>query len=75
MMFTEICLVLGEVRACLPYVLNNIDSFNVPQRKSVFSLKKKRLQMSKNTLIQTIVTSQFYYVSKLACKWQKIVYL
>ena len=63
----------GESMSAL-YVLNNIDSFNVLQRKSVYSFKT-RLQMSKNTLIQTIVTSQFYYISKLACKWHKILYL
>ena len=60
----------GESMSAL-YVLNNIDSFNVLQRKSVYSFKT-RLQMSKNTLIQTIVTSQFYYISKLPCKWHKI---
>ena len=39
----------GESMSAL-YVLNNIDSFNVLQRKSVYSFKT-RLQLSKNTLI------------------------
>ena len=55
------------------YVQQNIDPVNVLIRKNVFGFKN-RLFDSSNLLIKCIMSSHFYYNSRLCTKWFSILY-
>ena len=56
------------------YVNNNIDSFGLLVLKNIYSFKT-RLGATSNLLVQSIVSSLFYYHSSSCAGWTKTLNL
>ena len=56
------------------FVKQNIPSFPVLRRKLVYS-KYKRVLTSSNSLVQALVDSNFFLMSKIFKKWMEILFL
>ena len=62
--------VLMTNRSMLEYA---IDPLDVVQRKSIFSLRK-RVMMSSNSIIMSIISSMQFNTSQLCIYWQKVLF-
>ena len=66
--------IMRGVSVSMLYMFCGIDGFDVLVRKNVFSFQQ-RLKKTVNTIIKSIISSQFHDTSPLSKKWQDILYI
>ena len=73
MMFLDSCFIYLGIRECNIFVSLNIPNFSVLRRKLVYSMYK-RVLASSNSLVRTLLDSNFFVTSRIFKQWMQILF-